>query len=104
MIKLSPDLVFDKGRSPVAMRQRAQTHTTLHTHTHFPSDKPNYDPVRKPNSQECVCVLVLSEAEGSRTAGSNTNQQVNFHYLLALFILHTFTPSFVIPTNDCGMV
>lgn len=63
MIKLSPDLVFDRGRSRIAMTRCSHTHT----HTHSLSDKPNYDPVRQPNCQNsvyvcgsvCVCVNAM---------------------------------------------
>lgn len=60
MIKLSPDLVSDRGRSRIAMTRHSQTHTC----THSPSDKPNYDPVRQPNRQKTaqVCVGVCANA------------------------------------------
>lgn len=67
MIKLSPDLVFDRSRSYTAMTRRSQTHTCTHRHTRFPSDKPNYDPVSQPNYQNgervCVCVRVCAMRE-----------------------------------------
>ena len=52
MIKLSPDLAFDRGRSRTATTRRSLVH--IDAHTHSPSDKPNYDPVRQPNSQKTV--------------------------------------------------
>lgn len=59
MIKLSPDLVFDRGRSYTATTRRLCPCMQIHTHVHSTSDKPNYDPVRQLNSQMgCVDVCV----------------------------------------------
>lgn len=77
MIKLSPDLVFDRGRPRNAVTQRSRAHTDTHTHT--PSDKPNYDPVRQPNSRSvevhvCVHVNAISKANGGKQAKSTTKK------------------------------
>lgn len=82
MIKLSPDLVFDRGRSHTGMTQRLLVHANTHIHT--PSDKPNYDPVRQPNSHKsllvCVCASVntKSKANGEKEANSGTRKTDNW--------------------------
>lgn len=77
MIKLSPDLVFDRSRSYTAMTRRSQTHTCTHRRTRSPSDKPNYDPVSQPNYQNgerecvCVCTCVCNERKANKKSSGD---------------------------------
>lgn len=77
MIKLSPDLVFDRSRSYTAMTRRSQTHTHAHTDAHGPQvTSPIMTlsanlTIRTVRECVCVCTCVCNERKANKKSSGD---------------------------------